>query len=153
MDIDAIVHLEDPLPQRCHRRVDENRLGFGVVDDVGHLVRGEMGVDGAVVQPGKLAAPSDFEKLRTIRQHQGDPVTAAQPRLVKQGGDALAALVQLAVRNRPTVGDDQGGRVRLTVRVVANVHERGSYVAAPSVDAAACRLAISDGSTLSLNTR
>ena len=79
-------------------------------------------------------------------------MAAPQPRLVQQGRDALAPLEQLAVRDRAPLGDDQGRRFRGPDRVVGDVH-RGGYVAAPSVDAAAWRLAISDGSTLSLNTR
>ena len=71
--------------------VDEHRLGLGVIDDIGHLVRSEVGVDRAVVQPGKLATPGDFEELGPVRQDQGHTVTGAQPGAVQHRGDALAA--------------------------------------------------------------
>ena len=147
-----VVDLQDPLSQLGHRRIDEDRLGVGVVDDVGDFVRSEVRIHRAVVQPGKLTAPGDFEELRAVRQDQRHAVAASQPRLVQQGRDALAPLEQLAVRHRPVACDDQGRRSRGPDRVVGDVH-RGGYVAAPSVEAAAWRLAISDGSTLSLNTR
>ncbi len=152
MDVDAPVHLQDPLSELGHRLVDEDGLGVGVVDDVGDLVGGEMRIHRAVVKPGKLTTPGDFEELRTVRKNQRHAVATPQPRLVQQGRHALTPLEQLAVRDRPVVRDDQGRRFRGPDRVVSDVH-RGGYVAAPSVDAAAWRLAISDGSTLSLNTR
>ena len=136
-----------------HRLVDEHGLRVGIIDDVDDLVGREMGVHRAVVQPGKLAAPGDLEEFRTVRQHERDAVARPQPGLVQQGGDTLTPGVQLAVRDGPVIRNDQGRRFRGPDRMVGDVHSKPLYETAPSADAAAWRFAISDGSTLSLNTR
>ena len=84
VDTDPVVDLQDPLPQRGHRLVDENGPGLGVTDDVGDLVRGEVSVHRAVVQPGKLAAPGDLEELRAVRKYQRDAVAAPQPGIMQE---------------------------------------------------------------------
>ena len=87
----------------AHRSIDENRLRVGVVNDVGDLIGREVGVDGGVVQPGKLATPGDFEELLPIGQDQGHAVAGAQPGIMQDRGDPLASGIQLAVRDRAAV--------------------------------------------------
>src|SRR5262249_19529079 len=106
--VDGPVCIDDARSQLNHRCVDEYRTRLRVVDDIADLVGGEMGVHGAVVEPGKLAAPRDFQELRTVRQHQCDPVAAPQPGRVKKRGDALAPGVQRAVGDGVAAHDYQG---------------------------------------------
>jgi hypothetical protein len=43
---------------------------------------------------------------------------------MQDGRDALAPLEQLAVRDRASIGDDQGGCVGITVCVISEVYLR-----------------------------
>ena len=104
----AVFDLQDPLPQPGHRGVDEHCFGLGIGDDVGDLVLGEVRVDGAVVQAGKLAAPGDFEELRTVRQLQRNTVATPQARTMQRSGDALTSGVQLTVGDCAALGEDRG---------------------------------------------
>jgi len=128
MDVDAGVGIEDSRRQVGHRRVDEHRLCLAVVKDVGDLAGGKVSVHCAVVESGKLAAPSDFEELRAVRKHQCDPVAAPQPGFVKNCGHPPAPGVQLAIGDCVAVRDDHGPRLRGADRVVANVHGNPSVL-------------------------
>src|SRR6185437_16572488 len=72
--VHAPVDRGDVVREAAYRRVDEHRRGVRVVDDVGDLVGREVGVDGGVVETGKLATPGDFEELRPVGQDQRDTV-------------------------------------------------------------------------------
>src|ERR1700722_8002657 len=155
MDVDGSIGSAEMCREIAHRSVDEHRLCVGVVNDVGDFVGSEVGVHGGVVEAGTLAAPGDFEELRTIRQNQGHTIAAAQTGAVQHRGDPLAFGVQLAERDHAAVGHDQRRRLCCRDRVIGEIHELIYVVAAPSVGAAAAaawRRACSDGNTLSLNT-
>ena len=91
-----------------------------------------MGVHRGVVEPGKLAAPGDFEEFGAVGENQGHAVAATQAMLVQQGCDPLAPLVQVAVRDGvvslpfgravPPVRDDQCRRLGIPQRMVGDVH-------------------------------
>jgi hypothetical protein len=108
--------------QFSHRLVDEHGLGFGVADDVGDFVRGEVSVHRTVVQPRKLAAPGDLEELRTVRQYQRDAIARPKPGLVQRGGHPSAVRIQLAVGDHLALRHDQRRRIRGAGRVVGDVH-------------------------------
>ena len=82
------------------RRGRHEGAGVAVLDDVGHLLGGEVGVDRRVVEAGALGRPADLEEAGLVLDQEGDVVTEAEAGVLPHPGQPAGALLQLGV------GDD-----------------------------------------------
>ena len=106
------------VPQR--RRPDD-RLGAAVVDDVGRLGRGQVGVDRHVVQAAAPGRPHDRVDVLVVLHQDRDGVALAQTGLTEPMGQPVGAGLQVVE------GDDGSRRVEDDSRFVgadigANLH-------------------------------
>ena len=90
----------------AQRRRPDDRLGAAVVDDVGRLGRGQVGVDRHVVQAAAPGRPHDRVDVLVVLHQDRDAVALAQtglPELVRQPVGPGFQLVE---------GDHRAGRVK-----------------------------------------
>ena len=77
-------------------RAHEEHPRLGVVDDVGHLARGEAPVDGHVDGVEHPAAEEDFEVLGSVALHEGHAILRANAFAAQGLGHATGARAHLA---------------------------------------------------------
>jgi len=91
-----------PLPPSATSsltRGDQHPRG-AVVDDVGELVRGQVGIDAGVVQPRALAGPAALEVAAVVLHEYRVVVQALQAVGAQQVREAVGARLVLGVGHR-----------------------------------------------------
>jgi len=104
-------------------RADDG-LGPAVVDDVGRLGGGEVGVDHRVVQPAAAGRPHRRVHVLVVLHQDGHGVALDQAGLTEVVGQLVGALLELAVghHDRRLRVQDHGGLVRGGLGVFTNLH-------------------------------
>ena len=115
--------LAEVLTCLAQRRRADDRLGAAVVDDVGRLGRGQVGVDRDVVQTAAARRPHDGVEVLVVLHQNGDGVALAQTVLAEEVGEAVGARLEFGERqHRPRRMDDDGGLVGVGGGMFANLH-------------------------------
>ena len=115
----------------CRRRGDQHPRP-AVVDDVGGLLRGQLGADGGVEETGSERGPGDGQEPRVVLQEEGDVVTRPEPGRVQQVGELVRLLVELPVGDHLAGGaHDHRRPVGCRRGVDCRIHGRRPYRPAP----------------------
>ena len=80
-------------------RRDEH-LRQAVVDDIGELARGQIGIDVGVIEPRALARDSAFDVTRVVLHEDGVVVASFQADGAQEMRDFVGARLQLSVGDR-----------------------------------------------------
>ncbi|MDT4849157.1 hypothetical protein FQZ97_832680 [compost metagenome] len=100
----------------------DEQLGVAVLDDIGHFAGSEEAVDRHHQQSGTQRCPADLEAADVVLEEHREAVAAAQAMPVKVLGEAVGALVQLAIgQGFAAAGVDDCGLFRGKQGVVAKV--------------------------------
>ena len=75
----------------------DQHLGLAVLQDVGELFRGEMGVDAGVVEARALARGAGFEIAGVVLHEDGVVVERSEPGGAQEMGEPIAARFQFPV--------------------------------------------------------
>ena len=115
-----------PSPARVSSSLPgaDDRLGRAVVDDVGRLRSGQVGVDGHVVQPGATRRPHHRVHVLVVLHQDRDGVAFDQTGGPEQVGQSVGPGLQLTERHdRSGRIHDDGGLVGRGNGGVADLHE------------------------------
>ena len=114
-----------PRPSRVFRsrRRSDDRLGAAVVDDVGRLGGGQVGVDRDVVQAAAPRRPHHGVEVLVVLHQDRDRVALAQTVAAEEVREPVGAGLQFAERHRRTRRmHDDGGLVGVRLGMLANLH-------------------------------
>ena len=115
--------LAEVLARLAQRRGADDRFGAAVVDDVGRLGRGQVGVDRHVVQTAAARRPHDGVVMLVVLHQNGDGVAFAKTVLAEEVGEAVGAGLEFGeCQDRPRRMDDDGRLVGVGHCVFANLH-------------------------------
>ncbi|CKR72320.1 Uncharacterised protein [Mycobacterium tuberculosis] len=105
----------------AQRRRTDNCFGTAVVDDVGGLGGGQVGIDRHVVQPAAASRPHDRVHVLVVLHQDGHDVVLAQTSLAEPMRQPVGAGLQLVeADDRPGRIQDDGGLIGADIR--ANLH-------------------------------
>jgi len=115
--------LGETLENGPHCRGADDRLGRAVVDDVGGLGGGEVGVDRHVVQPTAAGGPHDRVEVLVVLHEHRDGVAFAKSGLPEQVRQLVGPRLHLAEGNDLAGGvEDHRGLVRGGQRMLSDLH-------------------------------
>jgi hypothetical protein len=148
----AVDDQAGPQPRAVARRLDghiparpggDQELGGAVVEDVGQLRCGQVGVDARVVQAGPLPGTAGLQVPVVVLHENGVVIQAAQPPRAQQVSQPVGPRLVLGVRNGFTGrGHDECGLIGALTSMRAWVHPiplRGARSSPPRRPGAAGR--------------